>query len=126
VTEEEVMPISKDDLKPKPRSKPEIEAPKKAVVEPDRSEEKPDYGKHAAPVPVAPGVTEAMKKELDDLGVDPRLDNRVGDQRPPEVTWPAKPQQINPGDEAPEEFGKPTGKSLGSESKGVHGLGEKE
>lgn len=33
--------------------------------------------------------------EATEENVDPRLDNRVGDQRPPLETFPAKPQQVD-------------------------------
>jgi len=105
------MPISKDDFKP-------VHKPVEAKPEKKVGPEKPEPE-------VLSGITPAMKSELDALGVDPRLDNRTGDQRPQEVAWPAKPQQVDSGDK-PKEIGKPTGKALGSESKGPHGLGEKE
>lgn len=40
------------------------------------------------------GTTEAMAAEFDALGVDARLDNRVGDQRPQRSPF-LKPQQVD-------------------------------
>lgn len=75
------------------------------------------------------------EKELADLGVDPRLDNRTGDARPQKVEWPAKHQQVDgPSvvDDFAEhaeavgshEYGVPTEEVLGQWSEGPHGLGE--
>lgn len=45
------------------------------------------------PEPVEDAAVEAV--DLTDTDVDPRLDNRVGRQRPPLETFPAKPQQVD-------------------------------
>lgn len=105
----------KADDKPKAEEKP-VEKPA------EKSEAKPAK-KSSGDDAVLSGVTPSMQKELDELGVNPKLDNRTGDQRPKEVDFPAKPQQIDPEDDSPEEFGKKTGKPLGSHSEGPHGLG---
>ena len=41
------------------------------------------------------GATPAAAAEYGRIGVNPRLDNRVGDQRPPAAEWPAKPQHVD-------------------------------
>lgn len=74
--------------------------------------------------------------ELEALGVDPRLDNRTGDQRP-QVAGPLKAQQFDGpevghfgehADEHREEFaeatGGPTPDPLGMRAVGRHGRGE--
>lgn len=72
--------------------------------------------------------------------IDPRLDNRVGNQRPPLETFPAKPQQIDGPDLANTPTAKEAGKAAesmredensgitrkGMQSPGPHGLGETE
>lgn len=83
------------------------------------------------------GTTSAQAEELAKLGVNPRLDNRTGDQRPIADEWPAKPQQI-PGpevghfaehasklrDKHPEWFADAAAEPpAGMRSEGPHGLG---
>lgn len=75
------------------------------------------------------------QKEWKDVGVDPRVDNRMGRQRPRKVEWPAKPQQVD-GPEVGEDFSAhypPEGEKfrdnedfepMGQHSAGRHGLGE--
>jgi hypothetical protein len=67
--------------------------------------------------------------------VDPRLDNRKGDQRPPLETFPAKPQHIDGPDVSdeiprPEEVAKNREEDgrehKGMKSPGPHGLGDTE
>jgi hypothetical protein len=83
------------------------------------------------------GTTRSQAEELARLGVNPRLDNRTGGQRPSLAVWPAKPQQV-PGPEVghfaehdqrlrskhPKWFDKPTPEPAGMRSQGPHGLGE--
>lgn len=68
-------------------------------------------------------------------GIDARLDNRTGAQRPPLEQWPAKPQQIDGPDVAHQDehtratFGKAQenlGPRKGAFSIGSHGLGNDE
>jgi hypothetical protein len=84
------------------------------------------------------GTTEAGAEQYDKLGVNPRLDNRLGDQRPPLEEYPAKPQQV-PGPEVGhfaehaeqqrELFSKFSGDDVerlgGVRQEGRHGLGER-
>jgi hypothetical protein len=85
------------------------------------------------------GTTTAAQEEYERLGVNPRLDNRLGDQRPPLEEYPAKPQQV-PGPEVghfaehAEEFeelnskftgGKDVDRLGGLRTEGRHGLGER-
>lgn len=84
------------------------------------------------------GVTEAAGQELDALGVDPRLDNRTGDQRPTANPVPKAQQFDGPevghfGEHADgvraefeEAVSGPTGEPLGMRSLGQHGRGEDE
>lgn len=82
------------------------------------------------------GTTEAMAEELDRIGVDARLDNRVGDQRPVLASY-LKPQQFpgpevghfgehadELGDAFSEATAAPDGDVLGSRSLGQLGRGE--
>lgn len=83
------------------------------------------------PEPVEDDAVAAV--DLTDTDVDPRLDNRVGRQRPPLETFPAKPQQID----GPDVANSPTAKEAaamasdaadnvarkGAGSPGPHGLG---
>ncbi len=79
------------------------------------------------------GVTAAAAEELSQLGVNPALDNRTGDQRPEMVEWPAKPQQVDGPEvghfaEHAEQFGDAASKSTpaapaGTKAEGPHGLG---
>lgn len=78
----------------------------------------------------------AADKEWEKAGVDPRLDNRMGHQRPPQREWPAVPQQVD-GPEVGEDFSahypaegkkfrdeEADFKAAGMQSKGPHGLGD--
>ncbi|MFD5294780.1 hypothetical protein ACFWJU_06190 [Streptomyces mutabilis] len=74
--------------------------------------------------------TEKLAVDADAPGIDPRLDNRTGDQRPKLEDFPAKPQQIDGpelGQErkvaarAKDEDGGPR---KGAKSPGPHGLGD--
>jgi hypothetical protein len=47
------------------------------------------------PEPVEDKAVEETPLEAKEQDIDPRLDNRVGNQRPPLETFPAKPQQID-------------------------------
>lgn len=80
------------------------------------------------------GVTESGADEYRRLGVNPLLDNRLGDQRPEVAEWPAKPQQIDGPEvghfgEHAERFGDQAEKfrnladPAGAKSEGPHGLG---
>lgn len=74
--------------------------------------------------------------EASEQTIDPRLDNRVGDQRPPLETFPAKPQQIDGPDLAHQPNAKEAAEMAkdtededdvtrkGDSSPGPHGLGE--
>lgn len=85
------------------------------------------------------GTTTAAQEEYERLGVNPRLDNRLGDQRPPLEEYPAKPQQV-PGPEVghfaehAEEFAELNSKFTGEKdverlgglrTEGRHGLGDR-
>lgn len=71
------------------------------------------------------GITEAQAAEYDELDIDPRLDNRIGRQRPRKPAAP-KPQQVSADDGAralgihDDDRGEP----LGMRSVGPHGVGE--
>ncbi|MDQ0842405.1 hypothetical protein [Streptomyces sp. V1I6] len=76
--------------------------------------------------------TGALAVDADDPKIDPRLDNRTGDQRPKLEDFPAKPQQID-GPEVGEEQVRPAkrrravqdrGPAKGAKSPGPHGLGD--
>jgi hypothetical protein len=76
--------------------------------------------------------TGALAVDADDPQIDPRLDNRTGDQRPKLEEFPAKPQQID-GPEVGEERVRPAkrgravedrGPRKGAKSPGPHGLGD--
>jgi hypothetical protein len=76
--------------------------------------------------------TGALTVDADDPQIDPRLDNRTGDQRPKLEDFPAKPQQID-GPEVGEERVRPAkrrravqdrGPAKGAKSPGPHGLGD--
>ncbi|NYV72982.1 hypothetical protein [Streptomyces sp. UH6] len=74
--------------------------------------------------------TRELAVDADEPGIDPRLDNRTGDQRPKLETFPAKPQQVD-GPELGEEktFARrarrsSAGKRKGAKSPGPHGLGD--
>jgi len=83
------------------------------------------------------GTTPAQQDEFEKLGVNPRLDNRTGDQRPVLATAP-KPQQIDGPEvghfaahherfgkdaEAALAAGRPEGEVVGGKSEGPHGRG---
>ncbi|MEV5445253.1 hypothetical protein AB0N23_22335, partial [Streptomyces sp. NPDC052644] len=40
-------------------------------------------------------ATQELAVDPEEPGIDPRLDNRTGDQRPPLEEFPAKPQQVD-------------------------------
>ncbi|MFI9344929.1 hypothetical protein ACIG0D_27240 [Streptomyces sp. NPDC052773] len=74
--------------------------------------------------------TEKLAVDADDPGIDPRLDNRRGDQRPKLESFPAKPQQID-GPELGQEKTvaaraerEDVGPRKGAKSPGPHGLGD--
>ncbi|MFD3532043.1 hypothetical protein [Streptomyces sp. NPDC058664] len=76
--------------------------------------------------------TGALAVDADNPKIDPRLDNRTGDQRPKLEDFPAKPQQID-GPEVGEEQERPAkrgrasadhGTRKGAKSPGPHGLGD--
>jgi uncharacterized protein (DUF3084 family) len=74
--------------------------------------------------------TEALAVDAADPGIDPRLDNRTGDQRPKLEEFPAKPQQID-GPELGQEKAaaaraerEDVGQRKGAKSPGPHGLGD--
>jgi len=78
--------------------------------------------------------TESRAQELavdaNEPRIDPRLDNRTGDQRPKLETFPAKPQQVD-GPELGEEKAfaaraerEDVGTRKGAKSPGPHGLGD--
>jgi hypothetical protein len=75
-------------------------------------------------------TTQALAVDAADPGIDPRLDNRTGDQRPKLEEFPAKPQQID-GPELGEEKAaaaraerQDVGQRKGAKSPGPHGLGD--
>jgi hypothetical protein len=83
------------------------------------------------------GTTPAAQAEYERLDVNPNLDNRTGDQRPPLVDFPAKPQQVDGpevghfaehdeehGEEFAERFGPKVDRPAGMKSEGQHGLGD--
>ncbi|MEU2181236.1 hypothetical protein [Streptomyces thermolilacinus] len=76
-------------------------------------------------------ATKELAVDPEEPGIDPRLDNRTGDQRPKLEDFPAKPQQID----GPEVGETPTprargrkasaeGPRKGRRSPGPHGLGD--
>ncbi|MBX9425432.1 hypothetical protein [Streptomyces lateritius] len=76
--------------------------------------------------------TGALAVDADNPKIDPRLDNRTGDQRPKLEGFPAKPQQID-GPEIGEEpvrhakrgrSAADHGTRKGAKSPGPHGLGD--
>ncbi|MGW0131896.1 hypothetical protein [Streptomyces sp. NPDC003299] len=74
--------------------------------------------------------TAELTVDADDPGIDPRLDNRTGDQRPKVEEFPAKPQQVD-GPELGQEKAvrarasrKASGTAKGAKSPGPHGLGD--
>jgi len=76
--------------------------------------------------------TQALAVDAERPGIDPRLDNRTGDQRPKLEEFPAKPQQID-GPELGEEKAvaaradrdrEDVGQRKGAKSPGPHGLGD--
>lgn len=83
------------------------------------------------------GVTDAMAEEYAAAGVNPALDNRIGDQRPQAGAFAAKPQQF-PGPEVGHfaeheeevgpafraEFETADDKAMGMHARGPHGRGE--
>jgi hypothetical protein len=75
-------------------------------------------------------TTRELAVDADEPGIDPRLDNRRGDQRPKLETFPAKPQQID-GPELGQERAvaaraerEDVGPRKGAKSPGPHGLGD--
>ncbi|MEV8548320.1 hypothetical protein AB0L04_00495 [Streptomyces glaucescens] len=75
-------------------------------------------------------ATEKLAVDADAPGIDPRLDNRRGDQRPKLEEFPAKPQQID-GPELGQERAvaaraerEDVGPRKGAKSPGPHGLGD--
>jgi hypothetical protein len=77
-------------------------------------------------------TTEQLAVDADNPPIDPRLDNRTGDQRPKLEDFPAKPQQID-GPEIGEEkehaakareTAAEEGPHKGAKSPGPHGLGD--
>ncbi|MFF5795798.1 hypothetical protein [Streptomyces albogriseolus] len=74
--------------------------------------------------------TQALAVDAENPGIDPRLDNRTGDQRPKLEEFPAKPQQID-GPELGQERAvaaraerEDVGQRKGAKSPGPHGLGD--
>lgn len=105
--------MPEDNVKPAPTPAPKTEKSEARVVE----------SKDKAKVDPVDEPTRA-EKELAELGVDPRLDNRTGKDRPELVEWPAKPQQVDPEHpEDAEKFVKPSFPPAGAHSEGPHGLG---
>lgn len=94
----------------------------------------------AARGPRTGGVTDAGHAEYEALGVNPKLDNRVGDQRPHEAEFAPKPQQFDGpvvgggrehaevnGPQFAELFGRDEaarGAPVGNSAEGPHGRGE--
>ncbi|MCX4622787.1 hypothetical protein ACF09G_13140 [Streptomyces albogriseolus] len=77
-------------------------------------------------------TTERLAVDANEPGIDPRLDNRTGDQRPKLEEFPAKPQQID-GPELGQERAvaaraererEDVGRRKGAKSPGPHGLGD--
>ncbi|MEU0667184.1 hypothetical protein ABZ508_02595 [Streptomyces lavendulocolor] len=92
-------------------------------------------GKDSERTEQAAPSTEELAVDPQDPPIDPRLDNRTGDQRPKLEDFPAKPQQID-GPEIGEEReharrvarradqGEVGGPRKGAKSPGPHGLGD--
>lgn len=111
---------------------------------PEKDEEKTAPVKAAASAPAAERKpakessgelrTGALEVDADNPSIDPRLDNRTGDQRPKLEEFPAKPQQIDGpeiGEEkehakrvARQDRGEVGGPRKGAKSPGPHGLGD--
>ncbi len=83
---------------------------------------------------VAAELRESYERRVGDLdGVDARLDNRRGKDRPKKEEWPAKPQQIDGPDITQqaewtrrvlsEREDRDGGEKMGMRSEGMHGLG---
>lgn len=77
-------------------------------------------------------TADAVPDELRELGVNPALDNRTGDQRPQAAEWPAKPQQVDGpevgrlaehAEKVGDTFTPASGDPIGAKSEGPHGLG---
>lgn len=85
------------------------------------------------PDPVEDEAVKDTPLEADEQVIDPRLDNRVGNQRPPLETFPAKPQQIDGPDVANSPNAREAAQMMqdeadnisrkGMASPGPHGLG---
>lgn len=61
------------------------------------TDDKTDQKKPTTPAPAAAKTVPvpAAEQQYQETGIDPRLDNRTGDARPPLEEHPAKPQQID-------------------------------
>lgn len=119
----------------KPAASPKVE-PK---PEPAESPRGGNSGQDTDPTKGLADAVQAQHKARTEVpghpGIDARLDNRSGAQRPPLEEWPAKPQQVDGPDVAHQvehtratlkEFEESTGPVKGQYSIGSHGLSKDE
>lgn len=93
---DEKSPAARPAPKAEPKAAAESKPEPKPEPEPKKAERraKPAHTEAAAALRDLGGVTDAMADELAAAGVNPKLDNRIGDQRPATHARP-KPQQVS-------------------------------